>query len=71
MRARINLYRFPGCVLTNIKKPTLLKNSTTTCHTEIAMMIPSFLKCEKVFIDFFDSRDSHYPKENLQKLGCY
>ena len=64
MRARINLYRSPGCVLTNIKKTTLLVNSTTTCHAEIAMMIPSFLKCEEEFRDFLDSRDSHYPKEN-------
>ena len=64
MRARINLYIWPGCVLTNIMETIVLVDSTTTCHAEIAMMIPSFLKCEKVFIDFLDGRDNHYPKEN-------
>ena len=31
-------------------KTIVLTDSTTTCHTEIAMMIPSFLKCHIVHL---------------------
>ena len=48
MRARINLIRWLDvCILNNIIKTIVLVDSTTTCHTEIAMMIPSFLKYEE------------------------